>query len=758
MKRIGGNLPVTFLLAMVMILLFSASGFAGFRGFADIGYSTSKFTDEAGETTSNALSQNYFLTLDRQITPKISYSLFLRAALSDSTSTDIYGNEKDTYGRSAEPNIDIILSNTVYSINMGYRRTESWTTSKLEDESRNTAEYYYSRFSLYPVDLPSLTLQADRQRAYNYLSPRTSDTTTTTYSVGTGYQFKYRDYRLSYNAYYNHGETETPLSLTSKTTSDNFSGSYFLGHTRSFLNNRVNIAFDYRANYGSNKSTVFSEQTQNVLLKRTALQGLHDQGSYPPLSSTYDFALSNRPELINADFNTGITAINILAGQYHNIGIQVSSDRSVDRLYIYVNQDVRNDANLTNPSNWRVYRSDFNATGTWSLVTVLNVTVSVYDSLNNIYRYEILFASPQNADYFKAVNQVTAGIVGPPDVLVTEVEAYGTDLLQQGKTESESTFFAQGLSMSGNYNASAGLRFSLSYFINRSDSDPDSILNSTQGIFKNIFSKSFDDVQGMQSNVTRSYSLGSTWLVHRLLTVNAAVGRSELFDSSKRTDLSTNSYNLSFLSSPLPTLSTNLSLMRSESYSFGEKQYTSHSVVLTADSRLYEGVTMITDLGYSTQESYSPDTNSRTSSYFVSGSLAAVLTKKLSGHLNYGFRWLSSEDDSSSAQDGSLLVTYRPGRFINFTGNLGISNADGDLSYRSSVSADWLPLPAIRMNFNYQRIWTDPESTTSDLLGSYVSWKITNFMDGQLTYSFAKVANDNETKSHSITGKLNCRF
>lgn len=286
---------------------------------------------------------------------------------------------------------------------------------------------------------------------------------------------------------------------------------------------------------------------------------------------------------------------------------------------------------------------------------------------------------------------------------------------------------------------------------------PDSVLSSTMGIFKNIVSKTFDDAHGMQSNVTRSYSLGSTWLAHRLLTVNARFGRSELFDSQEQTDLSTNSYNLSFSSSPLPTLSTNLSLSRNESYSFEEKQYTSDSVILTADSKLYTDVTMVTDIGYSTQESFS-DTGSKASSYFVSGSLSVILTKKLSGNLNYGFIWVSSEEDSSESQAGALLLTYTPGRFINFTGNFGIANDSGALSYRSGFLVDWLPLKTIRMNFNYQHTRTDQDSVTSDLLSSYLSWKITRFMDGQFTYSFAKVFNDNETKSHVITGKLNCRF
>jgi hypothetical protein len=756
-----GKFSVKCSLIAVIILFFHSSVFAdGFRGFADLNYSRTESSEEAGETTFDEFTQNYYLGLTKQTTPKLAYSLFLRTSLTDSSFTAINGRTVDSYDRSVEPNVDINLSNPVYSVNLGYRHTARWysTGLSLSDEIRNTTEYYYSRVSLKPVDLPDLTLQADRRKDYDDLSPKTKDTTTTTYTGTSGYQFTYRDYSLAYNAFYKHSETETPISLTSRTINDNFSGTYSVGRSRSFLNGRVNIGFDYRANYASNKNEVFSEQTQNVLFQRTALQGLYGKGSSPPQSATYDFALANRPELIDADFNTGIAAIDILAGQYHNIGIQVSSVRSVDRLFIYVNRDVRNDANLTNPANWRVYRSDFNAAGTWALVAISNVTVSAFDALHDIYRYEILLASPQNAPYFKAVNQTTVSVLGPPDVLVTEIEAYGTDLLQKGSTETENTFFTQGLSVSGSYRASPALSFSLGYSINRSDSEPDSVLSSTAGIFKNIISKSFDEVQGSRSNVTRSYNLGSAWLAHRLLTVNARLSRSELFDSSMQTDLSTNSYNLSFSSPLLPALSTNLSLSRSESYSFGEKQDTANSIILTADSMLYRDVTMITDIGYANQESHSSGEDSRSSSYFVSGTLSAILTKKLSGNVNYGFIRVSSEDDSSNSQAGSLLMTYRPGRFINFTGNFGISNDNGAFSYSGRLSADWLPLAAIRMNVNYQHTWAEQDSLTSDLFGSYVSWKMTKFMDGQITYSFAEASNSTNTKIHTISGNLNCRF
>ena len=86
-----------------------------------------------------------------------------------------------------------------------------------------------------------------------------------------------------------------------------------------------------------------------------------------------------------------------------------------------MNKDVRNDINIVNPANWRVYRSNTNLPNTWTEVPVQTITITLFDALNNIYRYEMQLSSAQDALYLKVVTMDTATIT---DVLVTEIEAW----------------------------------------------------------------------------------------------------------------------------------------------------------------------------------------------------------------------------------------------------------------------------------------------------------------------------------------------
>jgi hypothetical protein len=743
----------------MLFVFFCSSAFAeGPSGWLNINYSnTEQFEDGKKTSTSDGLLQNYYLNYGRAITPVLSYQLYLRTTLSDSHSTDSEGKTTSTYQRVMEPALDISLRNPMYGLNAGYRRQEQWSTAHLCDDSRKTNEYYYLRLDVSPYELPSLSLQFDRQRNYDYLSPRETDTTNTTYSGNSAYRFSYRELNLSYNLTYTHGINETPISTVSKSTTDNLNGSYNLGYNKSFWSGRVNVSAGYQGNYVRDKSQQFVTETGSVVFKRTPLGGLHDRGT--TLQPNVDDRLPSLGSLVDDNYNTGITEINIGTQEFHNIGIWVSSEKSVDRLYIYVNKDVTPDTNLRNTGNWKIYKSNFNQIGTWTEeIPILSVTVSVYDTLNNIYRYEIRFSTSQNASYFKVINMKTVNAIGITDVLVTEIEAYGTDVVPQtGKLTDTSTFYTQGLNLNASLRATGNLSFSFGYFINRADQSPESFLDSIGGIFTNIFSKTRSG-QGekLTSNVSRSYNASSTWVPHRLLITTLRFSGSEAFDNKGETDVSSNTYSLSFSSSPLPTLDTTLSLNRSDSYSFDEKQSTSDSVLLSIGSRLHRDVNMITDIGYTQSKTYATDTQSSTRS--IRGTLDAPLTKKLYGSLTYGFSWTSSDGSSSSSKDGSMTVTYRPGQFINLSGSFRVSDADGDTSASEGLSMDWLPLPAIRLNLSYQHSSTEPGPSISDLLSGYGIWYITKFMEVQLTYNYNREANEKKTEGYSLGGNLTCRF
>jgi hypothetical protein len=753
-------------IAFCLLLFFCSSAYAdGLSGWLNLNYSTTEqFEDGKKTSTSDSLLQNYYLNYGREITPMLSYQLYLRTTLSDFHSTDSEGKTTSTYQRVMEPALDISLRNPMYGLNAGYRRMEQWSTAQLSDKSRRTTEYYYSRFDVTPYELPSLYLQFDRQKNYDYLSPRQEDTTNTTYSGSSVYNFSYRELNLSYNVVYMHNINETPIGTVSKSINDNFNGSYNLGYSKSFWNGRVNVSAGYQGNYSWNKSEQSVAETGEVSFKRTPFGGIYARGT--TLKPNVDEALPSLGSLVDNNYNTGITEINIGTQEFHNIGVWVSSEKSVDRLYIYVNKDVTSDTNLTNVNNWKIYKSNFNQIGTWTEeIPILNVTVSEYDILNNVYRFEIKFSTSQKASYFKVINMKTVSAIGITDVLVTEIEAYGTDVVPQtGKLIDTSTFYTQGLNLNANLRATSNLSFSFGYFINRADQSPRSVMDSIGGIFTNIFSKTKSGQdEKLTSNVSKSYNASSTWVPHRLLTTTLRFSRSEAFDNKGETDISSNTYSLSFSSSPLPTLDTTLTLNRNDNYSFEEKQTTSDSYLLTIGSKFYRDLNMITDIGYTQSKSYTEDTQSSTIS--INGTLDAHLTKKLYGSLIYGFSRTSSDGSSAnsdgssaSSKSGSMIITYRPGQFINLSGSFQISDTDGDTSASEGLSMDWLLLPAIRLNLSYHHSSTEPGPSVSDSLNGYGIWYITKFMEVQLTYNYKHEANEKKTESYNFGGNLTCRF
>jgi hypothetical protein len=170
------------------------------------------------------------------------------------------------------------------------------------------------------------------------------------------------------------------------------------------------------------------------LIKRVPFGGFYSLGSAPPPDTNiFDIVLNSQPALIDNNFITGMSTINLATTKYHNIGILVSSTQSVDIVFVYVNigvsRDLSIDPNLTNPNNWRAYKSNTNAVGTWQRIIIQSVSVTPFDPLNNVFRYEFRFANPQNAGFFKVINLETVDVPGITNVFTTEIEAYGIELL-----------------------------------------------------------------------------------------------------------------------------------------------------------------------------------------------------------------------------------------------------------------------------------------------------------------------------------------
>ena len=759
------------LIIVVILAIFNTSAFAeGPSAWLNLNYSDTKQYEDGKKTeSSDCLFQNYYFRFEKPLTPLLSYQFYLRTT-NNSHAVDPAGKRTNSYLRAAEPSIDFFLHNPLYKFDIGTRYLEQWSTAKLSDEGRKTTEYYYSRLNIQPYLFPALSFQADLQKDYDHLLQRKTDTTNMRYSGSSWYDMSYKAMRVSYNITYNHDEMKTPVSMPAKSISNNFNASYSLGFNKSFSGNKFNLSAGYHGNYGRNKNLQFASAGSEIDTRRILLEGLYAAGSQ---TEHYVDALAPANSLKDMNLNTPaavpLGTINIGGNgvKFHNMGIHLANDMAVNKISIYVNKDVRNDTVLNRTmTGLEVYRSDSNTAGNWTKIDIQAVEVKVIDALNNIYCYIIRFSTSHTAAYLKVVNLEIASI---NDVFVTELEAYGTDIVSKtGKLTDVATFLSHGISLTTSIKPLRTVVLSMNYFLNRSDQSPESIIASTGGAFANIFSDpKIEKDNKLIINLTRSYGGNINWQTYRLLTTMLRYQRNESLDNMDKTNMKSNTYSLSFSSSPLKTLDAVLSLIRTYSFSFNEKQSINNLYMLTIGSKLHRDVNMTTDIGYTQTRTYAlEDRSSATSATvegshsnvrYIRGALDAHLTERLSANLNYG---LSNTSGSafSRLKDGSLILTYRPGRFFSVSGTLKISDADGNTDTLEGVLIDWLFLPTVRINTNYQHGFSETDSRTVNIFSGYLIWYITKFLEFQFNYNYNRETEDIRKEIYSLGGNITCRF
>ena len=742
MRNTGWKIIAT----IILMLMVRATAFSeGISGWVNlVGNSSESFEDGKKISATEMYNKNLYLKLDKSITPMLFYQMNLRTNLSDTDVTDSDGITEKTSMRRLEPALDLTLRNLMYDVSVGLRRQEEWSSESLTDETRETSEFYYTRFNLSPVSLPSLSPNIDRQKDYDYPPSRETDLTKDSYSIGSSYDLPSSDMKFTYNLNFAHSEDKTPLSTTYKTINDNFNGNYALGYNGHFWGEKARYALGYQGNYSRNENQQFLTQTGSFANMRTTIETLKSTDSTP---ETDPLLITSQSQLLhNGEYLNDATGIK-LNSLYQNIGILIIM-KEVDTLYIYYKNNGQ-----ANQVTWRVYWSSNNVG--WNFINETTVSPAL-DTAKDAYRYKISLPAT-SAIYFKAVNMNTVPQVGGSDVEITEIEAWGTDEVLDTHTVATSSSFNQGLNITASVKPQARLSFAFNYSLDRADQNPVSIGSSMWGIVSNILT---DSVSGneddFRSNIGRNYGLTALWLTHPLLTTTMRYQRNENFDNTGDTDSDSNTYNISFNYIPLPTLDTTLSLIRSDRYDFNEKDSTNNSVMLSIGSRLYRDVNMITDMGYTRSESYT--TGSNVSSYSISGTLDALITRKLSGTMNYSYNETLSDDTTSTSKEAMTTLNYQPGKLINFSGNFSIADSQGDITTSEGLLMDWLPLPALRFNVGYRHTDSEPGPVISDTISGYGIWYLTKFADVRFSYSYTKQVEYIKTENYNFNTNLNCRF
>ncbi|MGD2079974.1 MAG: hypothetical protein PVJ36_02435, partial [Nitrospirota bacterium] len=622
-------------------------------------------------------------------------------------------------------------------------------------------------------DFPTLFLEFDRSKTFDHFPVPKTDVISTKYSANSTYSYRSEEFKALYTLNYTRTQSDTPLTLTRKTVTDSYSGTYDLRLKKDFWDKLVDVTAEYRGNLGRTETTLTVGETGQVLFRRIPNVGLHARDTFERDIPE----LQEEPDLTNMDYESSISSINIGTEDFHNIGIELDITEEtevVDRIFVYV--FVPAGTILKDPpalADWSAYKSETNPPepiGTdWDVVNIQEVILHPPEEVTDInpdvdnpdvYLYEIVFTTPQQGvRFYKVINEVPVSQSGLEDVFVTEIEAQGLELVTAGESTSSNDFFAQGINLRLGLRPWERLRIVLNYNINRTDSNPESFLDPVTGIFKSIFVKDLEEVaegDDLRILVRKNFGASVIWRTLELLTTTLRANRSDFFDNRGLTDSAANTYILTFDSNPLPTVDAHLSAIRSERFNFGDKQSTNHSLLLTLGTRLYKEVRMTTDAGYTNSENH--DTGITTTTEFVRGTIDARVTSELFTHVTFGLEWASAGDTSTSSRDGAVIVSYRPARRISFSGNFRIRDSEEERTTTEGISVSWLPVPVTRVVGSYQHRNVSPGPETVDIASASVKWDITKFLDVRVSVSYTRTQREVLTESRAIRVRLNGRF
>lgn len=742
---------VVIALAVLITYPGSSARAVGIGGTADLRYNSTKQKKDGVKVSDGyTFSQNYNLNLADEITPVLSYTLNFRAN-NNKTSTTQDSTATKTYSQGAEPQIEFSLHNPFYNASAGYQRTERWSGASLADEIRKTGDYTYARFDISPRDLPTLALQWGHKRDFDYLSPTRLDTTTDTYLLNTSYN--YAPFRFYYNYYLTQTTDDAPSGTVYRTEREAHTHNGRLDYGQSFFGGKLPVNASYQANYNRNITDIFSTAAV-VTVKRTPFLGLHAQDATPTptidyTALTHIFSLATQNALIDGDKATA-TAIDIGNGnpittdnRYHNIGLELATTKSVKILRIYTN--IPKTSSFGTTPTFRVYSGT--TASSWTQVTGAVSTTLTTSVTEDVYFYTVTF-TPTTARFFKVVNITEATDTTILNVYITEIETYGDETEKTDITDR----FDQGLNFNTSLKARPDLSVSFSFYLTRNDEEPSSLPEAASNLFSTIFSKTQKGGEGASSGTTmRSWGPSINWQPYTKLMTSLRFQRQDSWDTEGTTDSASNTYAFSLNSPLLDTLDTTFSATRSEQYSFSEKQTISNSFLFSTLAKLYDDVNMVTDLNYTTSESF--QTNLTTDTLSLNGNINAILTRRLSGTFTYGFSWPSP---GTASNQQSVVLTYRPSALLNFMASFQAADTGTARTFGQNYSIDWLPVPVLNFNLSAQE--TDSGDTKNQTLTFQSRWQINRYMDFQFNYSFGRVKASSETDTHtwglSFTGRF----
>lgn len=683
-------------------------------GSANLTYRSTETKTGEEEESSWGLTQAYNLQMTKEFTSKVNFAANLGINVNETN---------DTKTTLLTPDIRLNLRNEYFDADTGYRITEKGLDilTMVSDEDRLTTESWNANFSTKSDKYPKVRLRYNEDMNYDHLTVRKTDSKTTNFSGSADYAYRFLNFSYDYR---NNVSDDYVTECTTETNTHDGRVDF----RKSFWENKIATSGSYSI---TNTKTETTTGGQNVRQeeKRKALHGLYADDS-TPLSGTLNDAYD---ALKDGDKTTRVTTpteINIggIGNTDQNIGLELNFAEDVELIYLYTTtpDPAFNADNFT----WAAYSSADN--NIWNLITS-NADFE-YDTNEN--RFEISF-SKTNARYFKIVN--TSNDL--KDLYVTEIEAYGfVTFAPFTTTETEHT--TQIIQADLGYKPTDWLSFTYDFKQDQRE--------ETQREDEPDQEKTRRQTHNATGRVERQ--------LHKYLTASAQYQKRFEYDSEAE-DKTTDTYLVQFLSSPLETLDTDLSLNHTVSKEGGETQSKSSSALFQISAKLRDGADL--DVNANITRSENPLSQSETTTKSVSSNLRLELTRMLTTEIEYNNNWTETEnpDDSTTGRthDAKCTLYWRPSHDFYFRGSYGIDRDEnsGDETSQQQYNMSWLMSEKMQLNIGCTLNRNDAVSST---YSSDLSWNLSRTFTLRFSYDLTRLEADEITETQTFSTNLSARF
>jgi hypothetical protein len=680
-------------------------------GSADLTYlSTETKTSEEEETTWG-FTQNYNLRVTKDFTPKVNFAANLGINVNETN---------DTKTTLLTPDIRLNLRNEYFDADTGYRITEKGLDilTMISDEDRLTTESWNINFSTKSDNYPKVRLRYNENINYDHLAVRKTDSKTTNFSGRADYTYRF----LNFNYEYRNNVLDNYVTETITDTDTHYGRVDF---RKSFWKNRITTSGSYSIT-STNTETETRGQDVEVAEKKSPSAGLYADDPPDPFNIT----LTSHDSLINGNANINIGGI---GNTDQNIGVDLNYNRKVGLIYLYTTTP--NALFNKNFFTWAVYHSSDNLN--WTQIT--SSANKEYDTINE--RFEISFTAT-TARYFKIVN--TANDLN--NLYVTEIEALSYKTYAAfTTTETEQT----------TQNTQANIRYkpmdwlSFTYDFTQDEQKTDSEKNRRQA-------------HNMNCRAEREFN--------KYISAWAQYGRRMEYDSEAE-DKITDTYLLHFLSSPLTTLNTDLSLNHTVSKEDGETQSKSSSALFQISAKLREGADLNLDANITHSENLA--SLSETTIKSINSELRLELTRMLTAEIEYDTSWTETQqsepdgDTTGKTSSARVILYWRPSHDFYFRGSCSIDKDTAGLkTLQMQYNMNWLMTEKMQLSmghtldegfdkFDICDIYNN--DTLKSTYSADLSWNLSRIFTLRFNYNWSRQKED-MTETQTFITNLSASF